>query len=70
MLFRSEKKTGIPGHEYDRSDEDSLRVRKGKVGGFADTLSEAEAERILQICRDTMVPEAKALMQRSGILLG
>jgi Sulfotransferase domain len=68
-MQKTEKKTGIPGHEYDRSDEDSLRVRKGKVGGFSDTLNEAEAERIIQICRDTMVPEAKALMQRSGISL-
>lgn len=66
-MQKTEKKTGIPGHEYDRSDDDSLRVRKGKVGGFADTLSNIEAKRIVQICSETMVPEAKALMQRSGI---
>lgn len=68
-MQKTEKKTGIPGHDYDRSDEDSLRVRKGKVGGFSDTLSDSEAERIIQICRETMVAEAKSLMQRSGIAL-
>ncbi len=68
-MQKTEKKTGIPGHDYDRSDEDSLRVRKGKVGGYSDTLSEIEADRIIQICRDTMVPQAKSLMQRSGIAL-
>jgi Sulfotransferase domain len=68
-MQKTEKKTGIPGHDYDRSDEDSLRVRKGKVGGYSDTLSDAEADRIVAICRDTMVPEAKALMRQSGVAL-
>jgi hypothetical protein len=68
-MQKTEEKTGIPGHDYDRSDKDSLRVRKGKVGGYSDTLSETEAERIITICRDTMVAEAKALMRQSGIAL-
>jgi hypothetical protein len=68
-MQKTEKKTGIPGHDYDRSDDDSLRVRKGKVGGYSDTLSEEEADRIVAICRDTMVPEAKALMHQSGVAL-
>ena len=68
-MQKTEKKTGIPGHDYDRSDEDSLRVRKGKVGGYADTLSEAEANRIVAICRDNMVPAAKELMRQSDVAL-
>ena len=55
-MQKTEKKTGIPGHDYDRSDEDSLRVRKGKVGGFSDTLKRQQRPSgSLQICRETMV---------------
>jgi Sulfotransferase domain len=68
-MQKTEQKTGIPGHDYDRSDNDSLRVRKGKVGGYADMLSPPEADRIIAICRDTMVPEAKALMRQSSVEL-
>jgi alcohol sulfotransferase len=66
-MQKTEKKTGIPGHEYDRSDKDSLRVRKGKVGGFADTMSSAEADRVLSICAETLIPAAKVLMRQSGV---
>lgn len=68
-MQKTEEKTGIPGHDYDRSDTDSLRVRKGKVGGYSDTLSDQEAERILKICQDSMVPEAKVLLRQSGLAL-
>lgn len=68
-MQKTEKKTGIPGHDYDRSDEGSLRVRKGKVGGYSDTLSDEEAERIVAICRNNMIPEAKELMRKSGLVL-
>lgn len=66
-MQKTEKTVGIPGHDYDRSDGDSLRVRKGKVGGYAETLNEEEAARILAICRQTMTPDAKALMRHAGI---
>lgn len=68
-MQKTEKDTGIPGHEYDRADSDSMRVRKGKVGGFADTLSDAEADRVLEICRKSMLPEAKRLFRQSGVAL-
>lgn len=68
-MQKDEKKTGIPGHEYDRSDTESMRVRKGKVGGFADTLSPAEADRIVEICRQTLNPDAKELMRQSGAIV-
>lgn len=42
-----EVKQGIPGHEYDRSDPQALRIRRGAIGGFADELSSATAEWIL-----------------------
>lgn len=69
-MQRTEKKTGIPGHDYDRSDEDSLRVRKGKVGGYSDMLSDDEAARIVAICRETMTPKTRTLFLESGIPLG
>ena len=34
-----EVQTGIPGHNYDRSDPQALRMRRGIVGGFRDDLS-------------------------------
>jgi hypothetical protein len=34
-----EIQTGIPGHRYDRSDPQALRMRRGIVGGFRDDLS-------------------------------
>ena len=37
-----EQRAGIPGHHYDRSDGESLRMRKGKAGGFQDYLSAGE----------------------------
>lgn len=67
-MQKDEQKTGIPGHDYDRSDTESMRVRKGKVGGFADTLSPAEADRIVEICRQTLNLDAKELMRQSGAI--
>jgi hypothetical protein len=67
-MQKDEQKTGIPGHDYDRSDTESMRVRKGKVGGFSDTLSPAEADRIIEICRQTLNPDAKELMRQSGAI--
>ncbi|WP_428630650.1 sulfotransferase domain-containing protein [Sphingopyxis sp.] len=68
-MQKTEKETGIPGHNYDRGDGDSLRVRKGKVGGYADTLSDSDAFRVLEICRNSMIPEAKLLLRQSGVVL-
>lgn len=41
-----EQRDGIPGHDYDRSDGESLRMRKGKAGGFRDYLTAAEIREI------------------------
>ncbi len=37
---------GIAGHEYDRSDPEALRVRRGKVGGYKDYLSDEDIQYI------------------------
>lgn len=39
-----EVQTGIPGHHYDRSDPQALRVRRGIVGGYREELSQADLD--------------------------
>lgn len=46
-MRKAEIRSGIPGHEYDRGNEEALRVRKGKIGGFADSLTDAQAQFVL-----------------------
>lgn len=68
-MQKAEKQTGIPGHDYDRSDSDSLRVRKGKVGGYAEALGDGEAGRILALCDEHMSAKARQLYRDCGIML-
>ena len=69
QMKKDEKKTGIPGHDYDRTDDDSLRVRKGKVGGYEEYLSAADADRVLELCREGLTPEGRSLMAHAGVEL-
>jgi alcohol sulfotransferase len=64
-----ERQGGLPAHEYDRADEESLRMRRGKVGGFEDYLSDAQIGRILDRCRKELRPSAKMLVKRTGMTL-
>lgn len=57
-----EKQTGIPGHQYDLKDQESLRMRRGKPGGFTDYLSEGEVARVLERCRAELTPQARELL--------
>ena len=57
-----ERQTGIPGQHYDTTDSESLRMRKGKAGGYVDYLSPAQAERILARCRDELTMPARSLL--------
>lgn len=58
---------GLPGHEYDRKDGESLRMRKGQVGGFRSYLSSAQISRVEAICNRDLSPRAKALMIEAGV---
>jgi hypothetical protein len=60
---------GIPGHEYDRSDSESLRMRRGQAGGYRDYLDENMIEIVENICALELSPTAKNLFARSGIEL-
>jgi hypothetical protein len=62
----AELSTGIPGHEYDRGDSDSLRMRRGIVGGYSETLSPADIAFIEGRCREYLTPGAKTLLKGTG----
>ncbi|MEP7350091.1 MAG: sulfotransferase domain-containing protein [Sphingorhabdus sp.] len=68
-MRRDEQKNGIPGHEYDRDDSESLRVRKGKVGGFDEYLGADDVERLMELCRTGLSPEARALITHTTLKL-
>lgn len=66
QMKKSEQKVQISGHAYDPNDGESARMRKGKVGGFTDYLSEAEVGRIMALCRAHLSPKGSGLMALSG----
>ena len=68
-MQKKEQKTGIPGHDYDRSDADASRVRRGKVAGYLDYLSHAEDERIQQIFSDSLSDGARMLYRSTGFIV-
>lgn len=57
-----ERDGGIPGHDYDRNDEQSMRMRSGKAGGFGQWLSPDQAELVLRRCRTDLSLGARALI--------
>lgn len=61
----SEITGGIPGHDYDRTNTESLRMRRGKAHGFADYLSPEEISFIDDHLARSLSPDAKAMVQRS-----
>lgn len=71
--FRSmqalERRDGVPEHDYDRSDPESLRARRGKVGGFADYLDPAQAGWIMTATAAGLSPSARSLLVQGGIAL-
>jgi alcohol sulfotransferase len=56
-----ELKDGIPAHSYDRTDPQSLRMRKGKVGSFTDLLTEADIACIADGCATRLTQQARGL---------
>lgn len=65
-----EQATGLPGHDYDRSQSESLRMRRGKVGGFADYLT-AEQIRLIETTFDReLTAEAKEILGQTGFRPG
>lgn len=56
---------GLPGHDYDRNDSESRRMRRGKVGGFADYLTPEQIRLVEATCARELTPQAKALLARN-----
>lgn len=65
-----ERDQGIPGHDYDRNDTQSMRMRSGKAGGFDAWLSAEQAALILARCQRELTPRARALLAVTGVAPG
>jgi alcohol sulfotransferase len=61
-----EVKEGIPAHDYDRSDAESMRMRKGKAGGFTDYLDAGGVAALQKAIAERLSPAGKALLLRTG----
>ncbi|WP_237219652.1 sulfotransferase domain-containing protein [Sphingomonas arenae] len=62
-----ERVGGIPGHDYDRQDDASLRMRNGEARSFGKWLNADQAARVLERCRADLSSEAWALLGATGI---
>ncbi|WP_237229853.1 sulfotransferase domain-containing protein [Sphingobium sp. TKS] len=62
-----ERGGGIPGHDYDRNDDQSLRMRSGKAGAFGEWLNPDQADLVLERCRSDLSPRALALLAATGV---
>lgn len=61
-MQQTEQQAGIPGHSYDLGDNESLRMRRGKAGGFRDYLDADDIARIDRLCLRDLIPEARAML--------
>lgn len=66
-MRRSERQSGIPGHSYDRSDGESLRMRRGKTGGFRDYLDDDDIAWIEARCAQGLNANARELLGACGL---
>jgi Sulfotransferase domain len=64
-----EKVEGIPDHDYDRNDRDSMRMRRGKSGGYLDYLSNDDIAAVETYLLRNLSPAAKQLLNETGIKL-
>ena len=62
-----ERRGGIPGHDYDREDDASLRMRNGQAKSFGKWLTLDQAALVLDRCRTNLHPEAWSLLAATGI---
>ncbi|VVT22481.1 Sulfotransferase [Sphingomonas sp. EC-HK361] len=65
-----ERDQGIPGHDYDRGDAQSMRMRSGKAGGFDELLTPEQSALILARCQRELSPRARALLAATGVPTG
>lgn len=58
---------GLPAHEYNRDNTESMRMRKGVVGGFRDYLNDEQIARIEGLCFRYLTPAAQKLVMETGL---
>jgi hypothetical protein len=68
-MQEQERSIGLPAHDYDRNDVESLRMRRGQVGGFADYLDVEQIAMIEEACSRELTPAAKKLLASTGFPL-
>lgn len=61
-LRRMEQTQGVPGREYDRTNADASRMRRGKVDGFRDYLGAESVAWIDDYCAEHLNPNARRLL--------
>ncbi len=62
-----ERAEGIPAHQYDRNDVESLRMRRGKAGGFRDYLDDSQIREIEHLCATNLTTSAKRLVSHTAL---
>ena len=60
---------GLPTRDYDRDQENSLRVRRGQIGGFRNYLDSEEVAYVERSCTVQLSEKAKHLLARADIAL-
>lgn len=65
-----ERREGLPAHSYDTSDDEALRMRRGKAGGFLEYLAPEHLTYIEETLAAGLTPAAKALLLQTGFRAG
>lgn len=66
-MRETELQVGIPGHDYDRNDSESRRMRQGKVGGYRAYLDETDVSLIEERCAAELNEAARALVTATSL---
>ena len=67
-MRETEVTKGIGGQNYDRSDPDALRVRKGKIGGYVEYLADTEVRFVAERCRELLDAKTVAMLEELAVL--
>jgi hypothetical protein len=68
-MRRQEIKMGLPDHDYDRTDPESRRMRRGQIGGYRDFLTPELVADITDRLSRTLSPRAKEFLLPTGLKL-
>jgi hypothetical protein len=60
-----ERRTAIPGPGYDRDDQNGVRVRRGRIGGYGEVLDPDDVTFVDRTCATMLEPAAATLLRRS-----